>query len=253
MYQLPARTGPRSARGWLSSARNQSSASGGAEPTAGRPRFLSDGGGQQHGPACCSEPVRPNKCRQILHAILVATRISEVSTACQRRERLRGSRLATLPGPGQVDSAGGAAPHPATRRVDVRAHACVCCPVARLPSSLPPFLPPPPPLSLPPSLPPSHPPPPHRPPGPPSLPYLSLPGLAGAPGRPGRGAPKTSAPGRGAGRCKQMRGATWKHDDEYTVRLDGSNRVSMAGPRPGHLGNRNINCCGRVRAAAIIS
>ncbi len=27
-------------------------------------------------------------------------------------------------------------------------------------------------------------------------------GLAGAPGRPGRGAPKMSAPGRGAGRCQ---------------------------------------------------
>jgi hypothetical protein len=55
------------------------------------------------------------------------------------------------------------------------------------------------------------------------------PGLAGAPGRPGRGAPKTSAPGRGAGRCKKTRGASWKHrdDDEYTVRLEGSNRVSM--------------------------
>jgi hypothetical protein len=79
------------------------------------------------------------------------------------------------------------------------------------------------------------------------------PGLAGAPGRPGRGAPKTSAPGRGAGRCKKMRGATWKHDDEYTVRLEGSNRVSMAGPRPGHLGNRYMHCCSRVRAAAIKS
>ncbi len=48
-------------------------------------------------------------------------------------------------------------------------------------------------------------------------------GLAGAPGRPGRGAPKTSAPGRGAGRCKKLRGATWKHDDEYTVGHEGSN------------------------------
>jgi hypothetical protein len=50
-------------------------------------------------------------------------------------------------------------------------------------------------------------------------------GLAGAPGRPGRGAPKMSAPGRGAGRCKKKRGAPWKCDD-YAVRLDGLN--------PGH-------------------
>ncbi len=37
------------------------------------------------------------------------------------------------------------------------------------------------------------------------------PGLAGAPpppGRPGRGVPKMSAPGRGAGRCKNLYGAT---------------------------------------------
>ena len=83
--------------------------------------------------------------------------------------------------------------------------------------------------------------------------HMAHAGLAGAPGRPGRGAPKTSAPGRGAGRCKKMRGATWKHDDEYTVRLEGTNRVSMAGQRPGHLGNRNMKCGGSVRAAAIIS
>ncbi len=47
--------------------------------------------------------------------------------------------------------------------------------------------------------------------------------LAGAPVRPGRGAPKMSAPGRGAGRCIKS-GALLGSD--YTVRVEGSN--------PGH-------------------